>query len=190
LGRVSEKNNRDSKGFEMKVMFKNIKDDLLFLKKRYNVSFGMAILSNRGFHSLLFYRLSNFFYRYKIPLLPLILTRIIQIIYRVDIDYKATIEGGVIIIHGDGIVIGRGALIKSGTIIYHQVTIGIKGYGQDDGFAIIGQNCILGAGCKIFGKIIIGKNSIIGANTVVTKSIPNNSIVKNNCNLIIKEKKL
>lgn len=62
--------------------------------------------------------------------------------------------GGVVIIHGVGIVIGAGAVIKSGTIIYHQVTIGIKGYGKDDGFTTIEEkNCILGAGCKIFGKI-------------------------------------
>lgn len=73
---------------------KGIVQDLKILKQKYGVSYIMALLSNRGIHSLLFYRLSNFFYRYKVPVLPLILTRIIQIIYSIDLDYRAKIEGG------------------------------------------------------------------------------------------------
>jgi serine O-acetyltransferase len=97
------------------------------------------------------------------------------------------LRGGVIIIHGVGIVIGSGAIIKSGTIIYHQVTIGIKGSGVNDGFATIEENCILGSGSKILGKLTIGQNSTIGANVVVTKDIPANSTVIMSSKIIIKE---
>jgi len=170
------------------MLLKNIKNDLLALKHKYNISFSYAIMANRGFHALLFYRIANFLYKKKIPLLPLIFTRIIQIFYSIDIDYKAHIDGGVIIIHGIGTVIGSGAVIKKGTIIYHQVTIGIKGTGNNDGFGIIEQNCILGAGAKILGKIKIEENSIIGANVVVTKDIPKNSIVTTDSKIIIKNR--
>lgn len=36
---------------------------------------------------------------------------------------------------------------------------------------------MIGVGAKILGNIIIGKNTKIGANAVVTKDIPNDSIV-------------
>jgi serine O-acetyltransferase len=166
---------------------KKIYEDLKTLKQTYNISYVMSILSNRGFHALLFYRISNFLYKCKVPILPLIFTRIIQIIYSIDIDYRAKIEGGVIIIHGVGTVIGSGATIKSGTIIYHQVTIGIKGNKMSDGFATIEENCILGAGAKILGKLTIGMNSIIGANVVVIKDIPQRSIVTTSAKIVIRQ---
>lgn len=162
--------------------------DLKILKQKYNISYIMSILSNRGFHALLFYRISNILNKYKIPIVPLVLTRIIQIIYSIDIDYRAKIEGGVIMIHGVGTVIGSGAVIKSGTIIYHQVTIGIKGSGKNDGFATIENDCVLGAGAKILGKLTVGENSTIGANVVIIKDIPSNSVVTSDSKIIIREK--
>ena len=38
----------------------------------------------------------------------------------------------------------------------------------------IGDNCFIGPGAKIFGKIKIGDNVAIGANAVVNKSFGNN----------------
>ncbi len=58
--------------------------DLQMLKQKYNVSYLMGILSNKGFHALLIYRISNFLFMHKIPLVPLVLTRIIQIFYSID----------------------------------------------------------------------------------------------------------
>ena len=40
--------------------------------------------------------------------------------------------------------------------------------------AIIGDNCIIGAGAKIIGNVKIGNNVKIGANAVVVKDIPDN----------------
>ncbi|WP_086476179.1 serine O-acetyltransferase [Arenibacter amylolyticus] len=101
----------------------------------------------------------------------MILTIFIQVVYGVDIDYKCDIEGGVIIIHGVGTVIGSGAKNSRGTKVYHQVTLGIKGSGIQDGFPTIGQNVVLGAGSKLLGNIIVGDNSIIGANVVLTRDL-------------------
>lgn len=159
-------------------MIKAIRADLLELKVKYGVSYFAALLSNRGIHALIFYRISNCLYLNRIPFFPLLFTRIIQIVYSIDIDYRCCINGGVIIIHGDGIVIGKGVTIECGTVIYHQVTIGIKGGGFNDGFPTIKKNCVLGSGAKILGNIIIGSGSIIGANCVVTTDIPSLRLVK------------
>ena len=45
------------------------------------------------------------------------------------------------------------------------------------GVPIIGNNCYIGPGAKIFGGISIGNNVAIGANAVVFKDIPDNSTV-------------
>lgn len=72
----------------------------------------LFVISNRGFHALFIYRISNFLWKKKIQLIPLLLTRIIQILYSIDIDYRCKIEGGVTIVHGVGLVIGKGTVIK------------------------------------------------------------------------------
>jgi serine O-acetyltransferase len=93
------------------------------------------------------------------------------------------------VVIGVGTVIGRGAIVKQGVVIYHQVTIGIKGSGKNDGFATIGRNSVLGAGCKILGKLTIGDNCIVGANSVITKDIPSNSVVTIKNKLEIRERR-
>ncbi|MCW3805817.1 serine O-acetyltransferase [Plebeiibacterium marinum] len=159
-------------------MLKEINEDLTILKEKYKVSKLFSFFTNRGIHALIFYRVANKLFEFKIPLLPLLLTRIIQIVYSVDIDYRAKLEGGIVIIHGVGLVIGAGVVVKRHTIIYHQVTLGIKGSSVNDGFPIIEEGCVLGAGAKILGNVSCGQNSIVGANVVLTKDIDNNSIVK------------
>ncbi|HET7615683.1 MAG TPA: serine O-acetyltransferase EpsC [Bacillales bacterium] len=130
------------------------------------------IITNRGFQSLFMYRLSHLLWKRKIPIIPMILTRVIQILYSIDIDWRAEVDGGVKIIHGMGTVIGQGAKVGSGCTIFHGVTLGIAGRCKNDGFPTIGENTTLGAGSKLLGPIKIGKNAKIGANAVVTKNIP------------------
>ena len=72
----------------------NFYKDLYVLKKKYNLGYLQSAFSNRGFHSLLIYRVSHILYSYKIPIIPLVLTRMIQILYGIDIDYRANIKGG------------------------------------------------------------------------------------------------
>lgn len=134
-----------------------------------------VFISNRGFHALLVYRIANLFYRMRIPLLPMILTRIIQIVYSIDIDWRAKIEGGVVIVHGVGLVIGQGASIGAGTKLYHGVTLGIS-HSVEDGFPKVGRNVLIGAGAKILGKVHVGDNAKIGANAVVVSDVPSNAV--------------
>ena len=48
------------------------------------------------------------------------------------------------------------------------------------GKIIIHDNCFIGSGTTIMLGVEIGENSIIGANSVVTKSIPKNSVYAGN----------
>jgi len=93
-----------------------------------------------------------------------------------DIHPAAEIEPGVVIDHGIGVVIGATASVKSGTVIYHGVTLGAKRICSGKRHPDIGRNVLIGAGAKILGPIKIGDNAVIGANAVVLRDVPENSL--------------
>jgi acetyltransferase-like isoleucine patch superfamily enzyme len=54
---------------------------------------------------------------------------------------------------------------------------------NEGGRIVIGRNSWLGYGCVIFcskGQLIIGRNSVVGANSVVTRSFPDFSVIAGN----------
>lgn len=93
-----------------------------------------------------------------------------------DINQGAVFESRPELPHGlNGIIVHLKAHIGKNAVIWQQVTIGSSGGGTP----YIGDNCLIGAGAKILGNIRIGNNVVIGANAVVTKDIPDNSLVVN-----------
>lgn len=60
-------------------------------------------------------------------------------------------------------------------VVNTQVVIGKKD--TNDEMPIIGDNCEVNAGCRIFGKITIGDNVKIGPNSVVFKDVPSDAVV-------------
>lgn len=122
-------------------------------------------LSTQRILKILFYFLSRFMfkhYTYK---------------YGISIPYNTEISSGLYIVHFGGIVINSNAKIGRNLNISQGVTIGQSNRGEKKGVPIIGDNVYIGPGAKIFGSVIIGNNVSIGANSVVTKDIPDNSVV-------------
>lgn len=67
-------------------------------------------------------------------------------------------------------------------------TIGNKADFRDDERPVIGDNVTLGSNVCIIGNIRIGNNVIVGAGSVVTKDVPDNSVVVGNPAKILKKK--
>ena len=140
------------------------------------------MLTNRGLHAVLLYRLSRALCKAHVPLLPLIFTRLAQHVFAVDIDYAAELGPGIAIVHGFGLVVGRGARIEGNCCLFHGVTLGNRGsewIGSDepDGQPVLERDIIVGAGAKILGPVRVGRNCVIGANAVVLKDVPPCSVV-------------
>jgi serine O-acetyltransferase len=76
---------------------------------------------------------------------------------------------GLSIAHSGTIVINGASRIGANCRIHVCVNIGTEA-GKNSDAPTIGDNCYIGPGAKIFGKIKIGDNVVIGANAVVNKS--------------------
>jgi serine O-acetyltransferase len=118
------------------------------------------------------YRTANKLYRWKIPVLPMLIQQFLRFGFCCFIPYKTQI--GTKNIHfghnGMGVVLDYRCVIGDNVRIDQHVTIGIR---WDEKIApIIGNNVRIGAGAKVLGSIRIGNNARIGANAVVLKDVP------------------
>jgi|SRR5690554_654011 len=122
------------------------------------------------------YRFGNWCHRMKLPLLPLLINYFNRFAFGVWLPSSANIGKNFIIGYG-----GLGVVIHDRTVIGHNchidqnVTIG--GTSKKKDVPILGNYIYIGAGAKILGPISIGDNVVIGANAVITKSIPDGSLV-------------
>lgn len=85
-----------------------------------------------------------------------------------------TFGPGLSIAHRGTIVVNGGSRIGANCRLHTGVNIGTEP-GKSDEAPIIGDNCYIGPGAKLFGHIEIGSNSVIGANAVVNKSFTEGS---------------
>jgi serine O-acetyltransferase len=82
-----------------------------------------------------------------------------------------TFGPGLSIAHRGLVVVNGGAVIGANCRIHAGVVIGTAA-GTSSNAPMIGNNCYIGPGAKIFGPIAIGDFTAIGANAVVNKSFP------------------
>lgn len=138
-------------------------------------SLAEVMLLYPGFHALIFYRISHRLYEKKHFFLARMISQWGRGFTGIEIHPGAKIGRGLFIDHGAGVVIGETAEVGDNVTIYHGVTLG--GTGKDEGkrHPTVGDNVLLGTGCKVLGPITIGENSRVGANSVVLKCIPANA---------------
>lgn len=137
------------------------------LSPGYTYSFWMRLCSYLRSHKI---------FRYIFPVAWLIL-RHYEYKYGISISHQTKIGSGLHIGHTGGIVVNQHVVIGKNCNISHQVTIGRSNRGTKKGCPLIGDNVYIGPGAKVFGNIHIGNNVAVGANCVVTKDIPDHSVV-------------
>ncbi len=134
--------------------------------------------AGHAFYAVLLYRIGNWLYRHHVPCLPE-MTRFRALRrYACEISPYAAIDGGFILHHTLGIVIGHEVIIGRNCEVFQNVTIGSNRKKKDGrGMPIIGDNVSIGAGAVVVGSIKIGNNVMIGANSYVDKDIPDGACV-------------
>ena len=145
------------------------------------------ILTYPGVKAIFFHRIANFFAIAKFDLVARIISQISRFFTGIEIHPKAKIGKNLFIDHGMGVVIGETSEISDNVTIYHNVTLGgtspsINTNEQRNSkrHPTLEENVVVGSGAQILGPVVIGKNSLIGANAVVTKDVPEKSIMAGN----------
>lgn len=122
------------------------------------------------------YKISNWFYKHHIPIIPKLIKAIIYLLFSCSIPYQAKIGEKCKFLYG-----GLGTVISKKTTIGNNVYIGTNvltgGRSNQKNHPIIGNNVYIATGVKILGDVKISDNVIIGANAVVIKDVPSNCSV-------------
>jgi serine O-acetyltransferase len=87
-----------------------------------------------------------------------------------DIPLNASLGGGFMLPHPNGVVIHPDTKIGVNCMIFQQVTLGTGG--PVPGAPTLGGHVDVGAGAKVLGGVTIGDHARIGANAVVLCDVP------------------
>jgi serine O-acetyltransferase len=79
---------------------------------------------------------------------------------------------GLSIAHRGTIIIHPDARIGQNCRLHVDVVIGTRPGPPPEPVPVIGDNCYIGPGAKIFGGIVLGDKLVVGANSVVNRSFP------------------
>jgi len=96
------------------------------------------------------------------------------------ISPKAVIGPGLCLPHATGIVIGDGVAIGTRTTIYQHVTLGTSRRDGAPAYPRIGDGVQIYANVVVFGAIVIGHRATLGAGLVVSRTVPDDTVCRNN----------
>jgi len=135
------------------------------------------ILAYPGFHARQSHRLAHQLYKWRVPLLPRLISHINRFFTGIEIHPGAKIGEGLFIDHGMGVVIGATSEIGDNVVLYQGVTLGGTSHLKAKRHPTLGNNVVVGVGAQLIGNITIGENTKVGAGSVVVNSVPANATV-------------
>ena len=130
-----------------------------------------------GVQAVIIYRLTHLLWGYKLYWLARFISTFARLITGIEIHPGAGIGRRFFIDHGMGVVIGETSEIGDDCMIYHGVTLGGTSWDKEKRHPTLMDGVIIGAGAKILGPVILGKNVRVGSNSVVVRSIDDNETV-------------
>lgn len=136
------------------------------------------LVTHIGFQQLAVFRLASTLHRRGHLISAMMICRLIRHLYGAEMHWGASIEPGILLVHGNGLVISRSAHVSAGCVLSQNVTLGLSGGGADNGGApTLLENVHVGPGAVLLGPIVIGPDSKIAANVVVLESVPERVVV-------------
>lgn len=136
-----------------------------------------VLLTYPGVKALAAHRVSHFLWNHGFKLLARMHSQFWRFWTQIEIHPGATIASGVFIDHGAGLVIGETAIVETGVMLYHGVTLG--GTGKDVGkrHPTVREGALVSAHAQVIGPIEIGAKAKVGAGAVVVSDVPSDVTV-------------
>ena len=131
----------------------------------------LEVVLYASFWALALYRLAHFLSALGLPFFPRLLSQTARFLTGIEIHPGATIGPGLFIDHGMGTVIGETAVVGSGVLLYHGVTLGGVDGRSGRRHPLLGDRVVVGAGAKVLGALVIGDEARIGAQAVVLADV-------------------
>lgn len=133
-----------------------------------------------GFQLMIAYRVMRFLRQAGLGLGAQFMSRSIRHAFASDVHWDAEIEPGVVIVHGFGLAISYAAKVRSGCILFQNVTLG---FGNDPetkagGAPLLERSVHVGIGATLYGPIVVGEATKVMAGCVLSRSVPARSIVE------------
>ena len=142
------------------------------------------ILTYPGVKALFFHRIANFFSTAKFHLIARIISQLSRLLTGNEIHTNARVGKNLFIDHGMGVVIGERSEIGDNVTIYDMVPLGgvapsINSNDQRNmkTHPTIKEDVVIGSGAQVLGPVVVGRGARIGANAVITKDVPENSVM-------------
>jgi serine O-acetyltransferase len=130
-----------------------------------------ALMFYKGFQALQAYRLAHaLLYQGRREIARYLHSRMV-LVFGVDIHPAARVGCGIMIDHGNGVVIGETAVVEDGVSLLHEVTLGGTGTDAGERHPKIRQGVMIGAGAGVFGNIEVGERAKIGAGSIVVDPV-------------------
>ncbi len=153
-----------------------------------------VLVAYPGFFAIAAHRIAHQLHLQKINLLPRIISEYAHSKTGVDIHPAATIGKSFSIDHGTGIVIGQTTIIGDNVKIYQGVTLGALSVQKDKAtekrHPTIEDNVVIYSNATILGgQTIVGHDSVIGGNVWLTNAVQPFSIVFQQTEVTIQDKK-
>ncbi|MFH0703199.1 MAG: serine O-acetyltransferase [bacterium] len=161
------------------MSFNRIKEDIetIFEKDPAATNIIEVLCCYPGLHALLSHRIAHKMRKWKIPVIPRIISHISRFLTGIEIHPGAQIGKRFFIDHGMGVVIGETTVIGDDVLLYQGVTLGGTGKEHGKRHPTLKNNVVVGSGAKILGNITLGNNVRVGAGSVVITDVPNDSTI-------------
>lgn len=171
-------------------MFKQLKQDIqaVFARDPAARNTLEVLLTYPGIHALIMHRVAHQLWQNQFKGSARGLSSLNRFLTGIEIHPGAKIGKRFFIDHGMGVVIGETAEIGDDVTLYHGVTLGGTTWNTGKRHPTLQDGVVVGAGAKILGPFVVGKNAKIGSNAVVTKAVPDDAtVVGNPARYILKE---
>ncbi|GAA1783740.1 serine O-acetyltransferase [Luedemannella flava] len=136
----------------------------------------LEVLLYPGLWALWWHRVAHRLHLWRVPFVPRALSQAVRSATGIEIHPGATIGRRLFIDHGSGVVIGETAVIGDDVTMFHQVTLGGRGWWRDAKGSrrhpSVGDRVVLGVGATVLGPVHVGDDARVGAHALVLRDVP------------------